>query len=369
MQTTFSHTNNQRGVALIMTIFIIALASILVLNFTEETLQYQRTTRGYSERVQANFVIKSGFNFACALLELPKEDGIKEDWLGEPWALISSAQTLPIAGFSGKPRLTIVDESGKININSIVQGGNYIPNPNSNPYLNSSNVLGSDTSSQVGMNFRASQWKEILNNLFTEAGFVREQFAGNENRTLGGIAYPSKDQVAVIHDWLDPDSVAHNSPLFPGQGIESTSNKDWFLNRQAKSLSELIMIPGMTLERMAKIAPFIRVSTQDNSQININTAPAEVLQSLNLQEQEIIDILEKRQLVPFSKSEISTAIPGSDQILPLLTANSNSFSAYIQVQMPNVTRYARAKIKTSNNRINNEGLLTRKAVIEEIELL
>jgi type II secretory pathway component PulK len=54
--------HREQGFALVMTIFIIALASILVMNFADETLRYQRATRNYTERIQADFVLKSALN-------------------------------------------------------------------------------------------------------------------------------------------------------------------------------------------------------------------------------------------------------------------------------------------------------------------
>ncbi|MCB0324226.1 MAG: general secretion pathway protein GspK, partial [Bdellovibrionales bacterium] len=266
---------DERGFALIMTVFVIALATIIVMNFSSEALSYQRATRSYTDRVQADFMLKSSLNLARVLLELPKEEGIREDWLGEPWALIAAAPSLPISGFLGEPRLMIVDESGKINLNAVAgTGGSAGGNP----------FGGAAPSPTGGPTEVDDYWKNVLRELFLRAGFVRDQYPDEQKRTLGNVALEASDQVAVLHDWIDTDNRSHANAAFPGEGIESSADQTWFYNRPLRTLSEAALVPGMTLERLARIAPYVTASASGGNRININTAPLEVLLALGFPE-------------------------------------------------------------------------------------
>ena len=174
-------TAGEEGFALIMTMFIVALATLLVLDFSAETLSFQRLTRSHSERVQAQYAIKSTVNVAKLLIELPKlpvegESGIRisqEDWLGEPWALVASLPALP---FPGDPRLSIVDESGKINLNAIrmdLQGASR-----------GSAAFGQDANNPNATGQQSTMfWSTALSLLLENAGFVQESYESEKKRT------------------------------------------------------------------------------------------------------------------------------------------------------------------------------------------
>jgi len=124
-----SLTKDESGVALVLTVFVISLATILVVEFANTAHFDQRISRHYSESVQGDYILKSGLSFARILLELPKiDESANADWLGEPWHAIASSPGLPISGFVGEPRMAIYDEDGKIDVNGIQGfGGNRNP--------------------------------------------------------------------------------------------------------------------------------------------------------------------------------------------------------------------------------------------------
>ncbi len=349
--------NDERGFALIMTVFVIALATILVMDFAEETLAYQRATRNYTDRIQADYVLKSSLNLARVLLELPKIDGIREDWLGEPWALIAAAPSLPISGFVGEPRLMIVDESGKLNLNSVASQSSTSGTDNPFAGLNQAQA-GANAASEVD-----DYWKNVFREFFLQRGFTREEYSDKEKRTLGNVGFEAADQVAVLHDWIDADSRSHSSASFPGDGIESSSDKNWFYNRPLRSLSELAMVPGFTLERVARIAPFVRIAAGSVSRVNVNTAPPEVLIALGFPETQAIEITQERTNLPITSELLRTLTTGDNQLARATTVRSNEFSAYAQVRMANVTRWAKAIISVQG------GFTRRRAVIRSIEFL
>ncbi len=354
---TSQHTN-ESGFALILTVFVVALATLLVMSFADQTFAYQRSVRNYTERIQADFVLKSALNLGKVLLELPKVDGVNEDWLGEPWALIAGAPALPIEGLNGEVRLAIVDEGGKINVNAIASDSSSsfgFPYP--------AQVSQQQTAQTPGAIDPASFWKSALRELFVSAGFVREQYERNETRTLGNTAFGPEEQVAAIHDWIDSDSNSHSSANFPGQGIESSADKAWFYNRVFRTISELALVPGMTPERMSRIAPFVRTSQPQSSKVNINTAPLEVLLAIGIPESQAREIFAERTNLPIDSAMLQNITAGDAQLARVAAVTSQEFSAFALIKMANVTRWARASI-------NVQGSTTsRRAFINGIEIM
>ena len=346
-----------------MTVFIVALATILVMDFAEETLRYQRSARNYSERIQADFMLKSAINLSRVLLEVPKFEGIKEDWLGEPWALIAAAPSLPISGFIGEPRLMIVDESGKINLNAIASTASSSTNPFAGLSETPPTTPGEATGATPTQDDKPNFWKNAVNELFTNFGFRREQYAENEYRTLGNQGFEASDQVAVLNDWIDADSDSHHSAAFPGEGIESSADKAWFYNRPFRTLSDLLLVPGMTLDRLARIAPYVRVSRDSDSKVNVNTAAPEVLLALGFQESQVVEMVQERTNLPITTELLKNLVEGGGQLEKATGVTSREFSVYAQVKMPNVTRWARATVTVQGS------FGGRTAVVTAVELL
>lgn len=316
-------TDNEQGFALLMTVFVVALCTILVLDFSDDTLRYQRQARLYQERIQADYIVKSLFVLGEVVLQLPKENGRAEDSLLDFWHLIGSEQNIPIYNFEGEARLGIVDETSKININSI-----------SNP-----------------RNSRDTSWMDSLTILFEQLGFADETYEEEQQRTLGNRGFDALNQVAVINDWLDSNSNSFSVSGY-GQGIESSAPREWFYNRNFQSFSELALVPGMTLERLAKAAPYlnVRAGNGTDTKININTATQPVLIALGFSEAEASAIIQNRAAEPLTRAE-------KDNQVAILTQRqeqassidviSNEFSIFVRVKMANVTRWGKATFRVS----------------------
>lgn len=313
-----------------MTIVIITVISIVVMDFAFTLRFDRRAFRGFAEGVQADYILKSSINLARILLELPKLPGIKEDWLGEPWSLIAAAESLPVSGIVGTPRLMIVDEDGKIEINSIV-----------------SRTMRATAQGSAGAAPSELFYMEALRKLFQQQGFQRENFDPKLARTIGNRGFNSGDQVAVIHDWIDTDNTAFRTATFDGSGIESQRDKSIFYNRPLKSLEELLLVPGMTRERIARIAPFVRVTTTSgfgSNRINVNTAPVEVLLALGLNDIQVADLVKQRLNLPVTQDILNILTSSNPSSASYLKVTSSRFSAIASVEMPNSTRWARSII-------------------------
>ena len=92
----------------------------------------------------------------------------------------------------------------------------------------------------------------------------------------------NNDQLAyTIRDWIDQD----NNPNLTGGGAEDTvylsQNPPYHTaNRPMVSVSELLLLSGMTSENYRKLAPHVTALPQA-TKINVNTASAEVLACLD----------------------------------------------------------------------------------------
>ncbi len=344
-----SSLNNERGVALLLVVFIVSLSTVIVFDLGVSSRLDQRISRSFTESVQAEFILKSELNLARILLEAPKLDGIQEDWLNEPWSLIGSAPTLPISGFAGNPRLMIVDAAGKIDLNSVAPPGNTVAPPSG-----SANNPGEQL---------ALFWKNAMRELFSRAGFVREQYDANLYRTPGNTAFDPADQVAVMQDWIDADKRSYTSASFDGDGFESQAPDGMFLNRRLNSVGELLSIPGFTPERAARIARFVTVSTLPSTaqrQINVNTAPIEVLIAIGFPEQQAIEIIQQRTNLPITREILSTLVEGDPQLRQVTRVTSTEFQVLAQVSMPTVTRWLEARVGVSGRTTRRSRVLWKK---------
>ena len=329
-----SSRNNQRGFALVMTVFIIALATLIVMSFAQETYDYQRATRSFTERIQADYAIKSGFSFAEALIKLPKQTTVPDsDSFSDLWYQVGTLPALPISDFPGEFHFLIVDENSKINVNGI---------------------RGFGISSHSGVMPEEDFWKNALSKLFQDANFPVGPYPNDRFYTLGNVGLDPDEQVAVIDDWIDLD---HNSfvpnPNFGGRGKESSLDKNWFYNREMKFPSELAMVHGMTLENSAKIARFVRTWPAVDNQININTAPQEVLTAMGLNPKDVADVMALQQQGGYDAAGLANLIalypPNQAPLFnKIFSRNSKHFSAFVMVKMASSTRWGMAEISATS---------------------
>jgi len=340
---------DERGVALLLTIFTIAIGTILVVEFASMAEFDRRIGRRYSESVQGDYVLKSGLALAQALLEQPKQEGVQEDWLGEPWNLISAAPSLPVAGFNGDLRLSIGDQDGKIDLNSILEngsGGSTAP------------LAGSGATNRNNALF----WKNSLAEIFRAGGFNLEQYEKGVYRTRGNTAFEADNMVASIQDWIDTDSEPYSSDAFSGTGFESGSLESLYLNRRLRSLSELLLVPGMTAERLGRVAPFIKVASTSSAgtRINVNTAPLQVLVAMGLAEAEAIELVEQRTAFPIPQEILTALIAGNVQLQSKLKVNSSEFMVLARVEMATSSRWLRAFVRAGGAGSQRTSIILRK---------
>ena len=348
-----SPASDEKGIALVMTIFVISLATILVLDFANTAHFDQRIARHFSESIQGNYMLKSTVSFGQVFLEVPKNpEDLDADGFTQPWHSISSVPSLEIDEFAGDVRMAIYDEDGKIDINSLHGTASTIGRTSPNPIGGSGNPSGGNGQSRRDP---ALFWKNAIKEIFIRGGFYPEGYDKDKFVTRGNKAFGPEKQVAVIQDWIDTDSDPYPSSAdFPESGIESGSNKELFFNRRLRSLSELLLVPGFTPERLARIAPHIKVPPQFgfSRQVNVNTASPEVLKAVGLNESDILEILEQRTSNLYNRTSLEAVLQvsqASPELRSRLKFQSNQFSVIAKVEMPASSRWIRAVISAQRS--------------------
>jgi general secretion pathway protein K len=239
----FKILNNNKGVALILTLLIISLIVVLSLQFNTAMRSEVHAAYNLRDAMTLEYVAKSGFYAALAVL---KEDDTAYDSLLDDWELMKDYGTYSATLFEEEAsfHVTIQDLERKIPINRLVD--------------------------DQGMVVPAQ--KELLTRFLNLDEFNLESDQVD-------------DIVDAIIDWLDPDD---NTTGFGGaensyyQSLETPYS---CRNGPMESIEELLLVKGITkdlyegADGMPGIANYLTI--YGDGMININTAPLLVLKALS----------------------------------------------------------------------------------------
>jgi len=219
-----------RGVALITALLITALATIVVTNLAWDNVMDRQRATVLLNRDQAIQVALGAESWVIDILRQDLQDSpTQTDHLGELWA--SELPGLPIEG--GEVFGAIEDMQGRFNINNLVDDRGQVDQDSVDQFKNLLNALGLDP-----------------------------RFAG------------------IAADWIDSDT----DPLFPDGAEDSiyTGMTPPYRtgNQILTSVSELAALEGMDRATFRLLEPHIS-ALPGRTEINVNTATAPVLQSLD----------------------------------------------------------------------------------------
>ena len=217
----------QRGVALIMAIVMVAIATVLAVRIGTRASIDQRRTAGLIALDQGWQVALGAEAWAVEVLRKDRQDS-ETDHLGERWA--QPIPPLPVDG--GAVRGALEDMQGRFN----------------------------------------------LNDLLTDDGKVNESSVARFERLLEHVG-ANRRWARIAADWLDADTV----PGFPDgaeDGNYLSQNPPYLAaNGPVTTVTELMALPGMTLEEYLRIRPYV-AALPVGTNINICTASAPVLAAL-----------------------------------------------------------------------------------------
>jgi general secretion pathway protein K len=230
---------NNRGVALILVLLMVSIIVVLTLQLNVSSRAQVHEAANLGDGIRVLYIAKSGLFAGMGILYEDKADA---DTLNEAWAHTASLTEQSMGYFDGGfLELVIEDESGKININKLVEG---------------------------------SAFNNTVRGLLTR--FLSHPRFKLRDREV-------EDLVNAIKDWIDADSevtgTGAENAYYQGLGKPYTAR-----NGPMESIDELLLVRGVTRDlfygttEMPGLSSFLTVYGE--GKININTAPREVLQAL-----------------------------------------------------------------------------------------
>ncbi|MDO8925685.1 MAG: type II secretion system minor pseudopilin GspK [Sideroxyarcus sp.] len=220
------NTRIQHGMALVMVLLIVAMATTIAAFMAQQQSFWQRAVENGRDRAQARRIAEAGIDWARAVLA--DDASVNQfDHGKEMWAMRLPA--IPVEG--GEVRGTIVDQQGLFNLNNLVRYGVV-----STPDL------------------------ARLQHLLAALGLPLE---------LG----------STLTDWMDTNSeVAANGA--ENEHYMNLAKPYRCANRPLSDIGELTWVKGFDAHIIKRLQPFVSVLPESNTALNVNFAPAEVLMAV-----------------------------------------------------------------------------------------
>jgi general secretion pathway protein K len=247
---------NERGFALVITLIITALLIAVTTEFIHEVFVETSLLHGYEDAQQASLLAESGIQGGIKVLKLALAAQSYTSLL-DGWAAPQAFQDE-----RGSLSISIKEESGKLNLNSIV---------NQNGTLNENNY-------------------------------------GIAERLLASLGLPVDLTDAAV-DWIDSDDSTRaggaESPYY-----QALPNPYSAKNAPLETYEELRMVSGFNDTILSKLSSYLTVYA---GQINVNTAPKELLAALDegMTDELAGRIIESRKQAPI---ENITLVPGMETL-------------------------------------------------------
>ncbi len=283
---TDSPIHPQRGMVLVLTLVVITILAVLVLEFNYLMRVEAEISGNYRDSLKAYYLANSGVNFAYLLLR--DDDDLSCDYLDEDWALVKP----PVVIEEGAVTFQIIDECGKININSLLTKKGRIDDRKKAVLERLFEVLEID-----------KKLADVVCDWIDEDDEIRDFGAEDSYYSNLENPYPCKDGPLGTIDELF---------LLKGFDDEAFYGKE----KERGSLNSYLTIYG-------------------DGKVNINTASFPVLQALHSDIDESLaqEIVEYREEHPFKKITDLKEVFGIDdrlynKISPLITVKSSFFQVY-----------------------------------------
>jgi general secretion pathway protein K len=255
-------TSRERGVILLLVIWLLALISVVVLSVAQEWRTEALLTRNYLAARQAGFLAEGGVYYALGKLaeaQLAERqrrapgtfaEAPDDLWKGDG---VSHELRLP----EGRVIVRATDESGKININQATE--------------------------------------DMLYNLITTLGF--------EEQTARAVT-------DAILDWRDQDNI--NRPLGGENDYYLSLNPPYLAkNGPLDTVEELFWVRGLNPAAFGRLREFLTVQRTGRG-VNINAAPLEVLRALGMTAEQAQGVIQARALMPIrNRRELNNALGAS----------------------------------------------------------
>ncbi len=237
-----------------MIVFMIALASAILISLTDSTYVAMRLNGAAEQRIKAEYILKSAVNVAQVLIQ--NDITNFDDPTQDAWMLFVDGREVPgdliaLPEPNIRVSLLITSTNGKIPLLQVY-------------------------SSTGGVN---PEWKGIILRLFGQLGFDQPQAM---NQGPDGTPLPdSKQLLSNLIDYLDTDdnNFPGDSDIPPGTEESLPDDRKFRNSGSMDSLAnELPAIPGFSPGRIQRLLPY--VTKMRLSDINVNAAPFEVISAV-----------------------------------------------------------------------------------------
>jgi general secretion pathway protein K len=295
---------NESGFALILTLVVTALMVAVVVEMIHQVYVDTSLSRGFRDGQQASILAESGATGGAKLLQLSLS-GRTYTSLSDRWAT-----PLKLDDEAGSLEITVSEESGKININGLVQ-----------------------------------QNEEY------------EPFMLAALRRLGTRLKLPEDVWGAVADWIDINDMTRSG------GVESSyyrTLKTPYSARNGKlmTLTELSLVKGITPEMFGTLRPYLTIFSDQAASplptININTAPREILAALgeSIDDRTAERIMDERRLRPFNNTGEFSRVPELNTIAMgpgkgILTVKGNLFKITSVARVKDSGRTVEAVVRLS----------------------
>ena len=325
---------NRRGSILIITLWILAILSLLAISFAHHTAVGIKLTEYYISSLKNLYICKAGIKRACYELNRDRAEDVEQgyiyDSLNDSWS--NNLEAFKNAGVGdgtftvsyqveddNKDMITfygMIDEERKININKLVKEG----------------VVDGVRLSQVEMLLEILDIDTII--------------------------------ADYIVDWLDSDSLGDGEEdFYQGLSVPYHCKNDLI-----ECLEEMYLIRGITAEIFKKLKTYITI--YGDGKININTAGEEVFVALGMDDTLTQQILDYRSQDGgeedlYSFKTLESIIPNLNNYQQLTSAQMQILTALIQAGYLTVC----SSIFTANvtSVLNNSKLIKRVNVVLQRE--
>jgi general secretion pathway protein K len=269
------------GIALLMTLLVVTLLTILVVEFTYSTQVDAELTRHFLSVTQASYLARGGVALAELTLKLDAAEKITSPPVRPPvetlldlWALPFPPR--PLGEGIGSAGFTIDDESARFNVNSLAGG------PGINP---------------VALEARKTLFQGVLAALGMDVNLL----------------FP-------LLDWLDPDGEVSGKNGAEQAYYEKLVPPYLPRNGELLNLDELQLVKGfgdVTREQWAMLRAVVTALPREELRINVNTASEALLTALLVAVDEPAAakaIVARRERQPFLSVIELDEIPGWRQV-------------------------------------------------------
>ena len=288
---------DERGVALLLAILVLALLVALILEFDTDARREYREAAAFRDNFKATVLTRAAVQAARAVLQ---QDHLRDKQTGQMYDATTDLWAFPITKYAigdGLMTAQIEDERSKLNLNDLATAAD--PNAKKTQVLR-----------------------------------VKRLFA---------LLQLNPDLVDAIVDWVDADDIpeAAGAESVYYQALRPSYRA---ANAPLQTPGELRLIKGMTPEIVDKLLQYVTVYPHDGeSRININTADLLVLQALDPRISqttagEIIQNRPYKTIVELDRVSSVADIMRELRPLGVYEVKSNIFSARLSLTVNETTK-------------------------------